>query len=112
MRLRELIRQTCARLEVYILSGHAAVDHIHLLLSMPPKLPVSELMQQIKGCSSRKLLEEFRDLKQQFWGKPIWARGCFAASSGNATDELIKQCIESQDQDFPPPGEGNFNIGE
>ena len=112
VRLRELIRQTCASVEVYILSGHVAADHIHLLLSVPPELAVSELLQRLKGRSSRKLLEEFSELKRQFWGKHIWARGYFVASSGNVTDEIIKQYIESQGQDFPPPGEGNFNIGE
>jgi putative transposase len=112
VRLRELIRQTCASMEVYILSGHVAVDHIHLLLSVPPELALSELMQRLKGRSSRKLLTEFSDLKRQFWGKHIWARGYFAANSGNVTDEIIKQYLESQGQDFPPPGEGNFNIGE
>jgi REP-associated tyrosine transposase len=112
VRLRELIRQTCASLEVYILSGHVAADHIHLLLSVPPELAVSELLQRLKGRSSRKLLEEFSELKRQFWGKHIWARGYFVASSGNVTDEIIMQYIESQGQDFPPPGEGNFNIGE
>jgi len=111
-RLRELVRQTCASLEVYIVSGHVASDHVHLLLSIPPDLSVSELMQRIKGRSSRKLLEEFSELNRQFWGKHIWARGYFAASSGNVTDEIIKQYIESQGQDFPPPGDGNFNIGE
>ena len=69
-------------------------------------------MQRIKGRFSRKLLEEFRNLKRQFWGKHIWARGYFAASSGNVTDEIIKQYIESQGQDFPPPGDGPFNVGE
>ena len=43
VRARELIRQTCATLEVYILSGHVSSDHIHLLVSVPPQLAVSEL---------------------------------------------------------------------
>ena len=112
VRLRELVRQTCASLDVFIESGHVAPDHVHLLLSVPPELSVSELMQRIKGRSSRKLLDEFSDLNRQFWGKHIWAGGYFAASSGNVTDEIIKQYIESQGQHFPPPGDGNFNIGD
>ena len=112
VRLRELVRQTCASLEVYIESGHVAADHVHLLVSVPPQVSISQLMQHIKGRSSRKLLDEFSDLNRQFWGKHIWARGYFAASSGNVTDEIIKHYIESQGQHFPPPGDGNFNIGE
>ena len=61
VRLRELVRQTCASLEVFIESGPVTPDHVHLLLSVPPELSVSELMPRIKGRSSRKLLDEFSD---------------------------------------------------
>ncbi len=43
LRLRELIRQTCAELDVYIEKGHVATDHVHLLVSVPPKFSISEL---------------------------------------------------------------------
>jgi putative transposase len=68
LRLRELIRQTCAPLDVYIISGHVAVDHVHLLLSVPPNVAVSELVQRLKGRSSRRMLEEFGELSRQYWG--------------------------------------------
>ncbi|MBK8432273.1 MAG: IS200/IS605 family transposase [Chloroflexi bacterium] len=96
-RLRELVRQTCATMDIYILSGHVAKDHVHLLLSVPPKVSVSELMQRLKGRSSRIMLQEFNELRRQFWGQHLWARGYFAASSGNVTDEVIQQYIESQE---------------
>lgn len=110
LRLRELIRQTCATMDVYIISGHVSVDHVHLLLSVPPNLAVSELVQRLKGRSSRRLLEEFGELSRQFWGRHLWARGYFAVSTGNVTDEIIKQYIESHG-DLPPEDDGNFNIG-
>ena len=112
VRLRELVRQTCAALDVYILSGHIATDHVHLLVSVPPKLSVSKLMQRIKGRSSRRMLEEFGELSRQFWGRHFWARGYFAASSGNVTDEIIKQYIESQGQAPPSEDDDGFAIGE
>ena len=96
-RVRELVRQTCATMDIYILSGHVAKDHVHLLLSVPPKVSVSELMQRLKGRSSRIMLQEFNELRRQFWGQHLWARGYFAASSGNVTDEVIQQYIESQE---------------
>ena len=46
-------------------------------------------MQSIKGKSSRKMMSEFRNLSKAFWGRHIWGRGYFVASSGNVTDELI-----------------------
>jgi putative transposase len=112
VRLRELVRQTCATLDVYILSGHIAADHVHLLVSVPPKISVSDLMQRMKGRSSRKMLEEFGELNRQFWGRHLWARGYFAASSGNVTDEIIKQYIESQAQKSPSDEDDGFSIGE
>jgi len=112
IRLRELIKQTCATLDVYIESGHVAVDHVHLLVSVPPQVSVSDLMQRLKGRSSRKMLEEFGELRRQFWGQQLWARGYFAASSGNVTDEIIKQYIESQGEKPSSDGDEHFGIGE
>ena len=112
-RLRELVRQTCATLDVVIESGHVVADHVHLLVSVPPDLAVSELVQRLKGRSSRLLLVEFGELNRQFWGKHLWARGYFAASSGTVTDEIIKQYIESQAENLPSPDEGStFSVGD
>ena len=55
-------------------------------------------MQRVKGKTSRKLLNEFKRLSKQFWGRHLWARGYFAASSGNVTDDVIAQYIELQNQ--------------
>ena len=110
-RLRELVRQTCLTMDVYIISGHVAPDHIHLLVSVPPSISVSELMKRIKGRSSRRLLEEFGELSRQFWGRHLWARGYFVASSGHVTDEVIKQYIENQRQ-APETDDDDFKIGD
>jgi len=111
-KVREFIRQTCATLDVYIVSGHVAVDHVHLLLSVPPNLAVSDLVQRLKGRSSRLLLDEFAELKRQFWGRHLWARGYFVASSGNVTDEIIKQYIEAQEKNLPTDDTANFTTSE
>ena len=66
-------------------------------------------MQSIKGKSSRKMMLEFRNLSKQFWGRHIWARGYFAASSGNVTDEVIMQYIELQGKE---PEDGDFRIDD
>jgi putative transposase len=110
-RLRELVRQTCAAMDVYIISGHVAVDHVHLLVSVPPTIAVSELMKRVKGRSSRRLLEEFGELSRQFWGRHLWARGYFAASSGNVTDEVIREYIEAQGR-APDTDDDNIKIGD
>lgn len=105
VRLRNLIRQICAENEVEVLKGHVSRDHVHLFVSSPPNLSASALMQKIKGKSSRKLQMEFNHLKKAFWGRHVWARGFFVASSGNVTDEVIMEYIKTQnimkeDEDF------------
>ncbi|MCG8387729.1 MAG: IS200/IS605 family transposase, partial [Cytophagales bacterium] len=82
-------------------------DHIHLFVSVPPKLSISKLLQYLKGKTSHKLLFEFKPLQRQFWGKQIWARGYFAVTSGNVTEEVIIQYIENQDLEDK---DDNFNI--
>ena len=96
-RLRDLVREMCKSLDVEILKGHVSKDHVHLFVSMPPYLSVSELVKRVKGKTSWKLMSENRKLSKQFWGRHLWARGYFAASSGNVTDEVIMQYIAIQD---------------
>jgi putative transposase len=110
LRVRELIRQTCGTLDVYIEKGHISSDHVHLLVSVPPHISVSEVVQRLKGRSSRRLLEEFGELRKQFWGKHLWARGYFAASTGNVTDEIVRQYIESQGRE--PTDDKDFRVGD
>jgi len=109
VRVRELIRQICGALEVEIIKGHVSRDHVHLFVSVPPKVTISRLMQMLKGKSSFKLMQEFAYLRQKFWGRHLWARGYFCVSSGNVTDEIIKEYIENQsrdqDSDFRVEGE-------
>ncbi len=95
-RVRELIRLICTSLEVEIVKGHISRDHVHLLVSVPPYLAVSKLVQRMKGLTSRKLLQENRGLNKAFWGRHLWARGYFVASTGNISEEIIAQYIENQ----------------
>ncbi len=98
-RCRALIRQICKSNEVEIIKGHVSKDHIHIFVSVPPYLSVSQLMQKLKGKTSRKLMMEFKPLSKQFWGRHLWARGYFAASSGHITDEMIMEYIQNQEED-------------
>jgi putative transposase len=109
LRVRELLREICGHHEVTIIRGHISKDHVHLFVSVPPRETISRLVQALKGKSSFKLMQEFAHLRQKFWGRHIWARGYFCVSSGNVTDEVIKEYIEDQshdqDSDFRVEGE-------
>jgi len=108
-RLRDLIREICKANDVEILRGHISKDHVHIFVSVPPHISVSDLVQSIKGKSSRKMLMEYKSLSRAFWGRHLWARGYFGASSGNVTDEVIMKYIEQQGNE---PPDGDFNISE
>src|SRR4030067_2022638 len=96
-RVRELIRAVCRELEIEILKGHVRPDHVHLLLSAPPNLAPSKVMQAVKGKTSHVLLADYRALRKEFWGRHLWARGYFVATTGNVTDQVIAHYIETQD---------------
>ncbi|BDD85841.1 IS200/IS605 family transposase [Desulfofustis limnaeus] len=110
LRVRDMIRETCQREGVDIIKGHVSKDHIHLFLSIPPQVTISRLVQKLKGKTSFKLMNEFPHLRKTFWGRHFWARGYFCCSSGNVTDEMIIEYIETQDassdDNFKVEGDG------
>ena len=89
-------REICASNYVDILSGNVSPDHIHILVSVPPSISISKLMQYIKGKSGRKLLQEFEQLKKRYWGQHVWSRGYFAVTVGNLNDKQVQEYIENQ----------------
>jgi putative transposase len=106
LRCRDLLRQTCDSLDVRVLKGVVSKDHIHLLISYPPKLSISELVRRLKGRSAKRLLEEFPELRRRYYGGHFWGIGYGAWSSGNITDEMIESYLEhhkdgpNSDQNF------------
>jgi putative transposase len=103
-RARDLIRQICAAREVVIVRGAVSPDHIHMLLSVPPDLAPSKLMQHIKGRSSRRLQDEFSELRKRYWGQHLWARGYFCATVGAVDEKTIREYIENQNWDDDAEG--------
>ncbi len=97
LRVRDLIRQIAAEHELEIMSGKVARDHVHVFLSYRPTQKVSQIMQWLKGISSRVLLQEFPHLRKKFWGRHFWARGYLAVSSGTITDEMIQEYLDAQE---------------
>ncbi len=92
-----------------ILKGHVSKDHVHVFVSVPPHLAISKLVQYLKGKSSYKLLSENQQLSKAFWGRHLWGRGYFVATSGNITDEVILEYIKNQDA---TESEDEFTITE
>jgi REP-associated tyrosine transposase len=110
VRVRELVREVCRTNDIEILQGAVSRDHVHVLLSCPPTMSPSKIMPYIKGKSSRKLMQEFKHLQKQYWGRHLWARGYFVASSGNVTDEAIMAYIKQQEGTEPDDGGDDFQV--
>ena len=96
VRVRDIVRRVCSEHELEIISGKVARDHVHVLISYRPTQRVSQIVQWLKGTSSRVLLQEFPRLRKQFWGKHFWARGYLAVAAGSVSDEQIRDYIENQ----------------
>ncbi len=105
-RTRRLIRQSCNSMECTVISGAIGRDHVHILVSCPPSLSVSKLVQQLKGKTSRILQMEFKELKRRYWGQHLWATGYFVRSIGAINEKTIKDYIENQEDEY----EDNFKI--
>ena len=80
-----------------------------MLISAPPYLSISKIVQYIKGKSSRKLQYEFRELKKRYWGQHLWTRGYFVATSGQISIKEVQKYIEEQEENHK---KDTFKISE
>jgi putative transposase len=102
--VRDLIRQICESRELRIIRGTVSPDHTHILIAAPPHLAPSKIVQYIKSRSSRRLQEEFPQLRNRYWGQHLWARGYFCATVGAVDEKTIMAYIENQKWDEDDQG--------
>ena len=95
LRVREIIAQVADEMHIKIINGVLSSDHIHVFVSIPPNITVSEFVQKAIGRSSRKIQQEFPETKKRYWGRHFWGRGYFSSTSGNVTDDMINAYIDS-----------------
>jgi putative transposase len=95
LRVREITRQICDTLGVRIISGVLSKDHVHMFVEIPPQIAVSDFVRRVKGCTSRKIQQEFPEIRKRYWGCRFWARGYFCTTSGNITNEVIMNYLKN-----------------
>ena len=93
--VREIITELCKYKGVTIISGAVCIDHVHLSVSIPPKMSISNFMGYLKGKSTLMLYDRHPDLQSK-WDKAFWARGYYVETIGNVTEAAIKKYIEEQ----------------
>jgi len=96
-RVRKLIREVCTANYVDIITGSLSPDHVHMLVSVPPSISISKLVQYMKGKSSRKVMMDFVHLKKRYWGQDMWAKGYFAVTVENLNEQQVQKYIEEQE---------------
>ena len=100
-RLEVIITETCQQMDCELIEFGGEHDHIHVMVSVHPKVAVSNLVGKLKGKSSYMLRREFWErIKSMLWGKHFWSPSYCVVSVGGASLEVVKQYIE--DQRTPP----------
>ena len=110
IRLREIIAQVAEEMSIKIVNGVLSRDHVHLFVEITPHLTVSEFVKRAKGRSSRKIQIEFPEIKKRYWGRHFWGRGYLSATSGNVTDEIINNYIDSHTEAHRSDNVSNISL--
>ena len=96
--LGEVLRRLAAQKESRIEEGHLMSDHAHMMIAIPPKYAVSQVVGYIKGKSAIHLARVYRERKRNFVGQHFWARGYFVSTVGR-DEALIREYIRHQEQE-------------
>ncbi len=93
--IREILRQLCEWRKIEILAGNVQRDHVHLVISFPPKYSVAEVIGFLKGKSAIKVFDRHLDMKKRYWGRHFWAKG-YCVSTVGLDEEQIKKYVTWQ----------------
>ncbi|MFE2140283.1 IS200/IS605 family transposase [Streptomyces sp. NPDC059456] len=98
-RMEEIMRAVCADFETELTEFNGETNHVHLLVSFPPKVAVSKLVNSLKGVSSRRLRQEYPELFQHYYrANRLWSGSYFAGSVGGAPLAIVRRYIEQQNR--------------
>ena len=93
-----MLRKLCEYKEVVIIEAEACPDHIHMLLSIPPKYSVSQIVGYLKGKSSLMIFEKYANMKYKYGNRHFWCRGYYVDTVGKNT-KAIQEYIQNQLQE-------------
>ena len=96
--LGEVFRKLAEQKESRVEEGHLLADHVHMLISIPPKYAVSQVIGYIKGKSAIYLARVYGEHKRNFVGQHFWARGYFVSTVGR-DEAIIRKYIKNQEQE-------------
>ena len=107
--VRDLIREICRSNDIEILAGHVRPDHVHLFVSFPPRLSISQVIGKFKAISALVLFREHPEVKEQLWGGEFWEDGYFARTVGDeVTADVIRRYISYHHSEKEQPMQLNL----
>ena len=95
--LIEIFKRLCSYKDVEIIEGHMMPDHVHMLLSIPPKIAVSTFIGYLKGKSALQMFDKHANLKYKFGNRHFWAEGYYVSTAG-LNESTIKKYIQDQEK--------------
>jgi len=95
-RLKKLLYEACKLNQWWIGELSIQDDHVHILIQIKPNEAVAEVVQRLKGGTSRVIRKEFAEFEEFLWGDSFWADGYFAESVGKVDEEVIRKYIKTQ----------------
>jgi len=96
--IREIIKILCRYKKVEIVEGAVCLDHVHICVSIPPKIAISEFMGYLKGKSALMIFDKHSELRNKF-ERDFWARGYYVSTIGNVDEATIKNYIKEQEEE-------------
>jgi putative transposase len=96
----KILRELCERKEVEIVEANACVDHIHMLVKIPPKLSISSFMGYLKGKSTLIIFERYANLKYKYGNRTFWCKGYYVSTVGLNKEKISKYIKEQQEEDM------------
>jgi len=93
----EILRDLCRQKEIELVEGKAMPDHVHLLLSIPPKYSVAMTLGYLKGKSAIRIHRELKKQKGTLFGRSFWSRG-YCVSTVGLDERMIKEYIQNQER--------------
>jgi putative transposase len=92
----EMFRQLCRQKEIELLEGHAKVDHVHMLLSVPPRYSIAMTVGYLKGKSAIRIHREYGKARGSLLGRSFWSRG-YCVSTVGFNEQAVRQYIQEQE---------------
>ena len=96
IRLKKLLYEACRMNKWWISEMAIQEDHLHIVVQVPPRYSVAEVVQIFKGGTSRVIRKEHPELEEYLWGDSFWADGYFAETVGQVKEDVVKKYIRDQ----------------